>query len=757
MMKILAQIIFLWVLVQKSFAYPMLFTCEDHKIKRADQYSPEDKFNNILRMNKETQNEYFQSLCHSGSDCIDRLKLIADFSKSNFKAAYELFEYELQKLNLQSGQLIDENPLFKEIAGFKNKITEVLACEETMTKLNPDDYIWNDNYLLASYPFHTNYMYVTGCNSVNGKDCYPIGKINLDSTIERALLMDTDPYLIIALTLMEEGTSMGSLYLDPIGLVDAIGCKGKQVANHEANAFDSYGTKYIINAEVVSNTKLQNNIQKYLTHESISFEPGNDKFCMSLDGSGEPKVVATPNENSCCLELGVKFDQENDSASSSIKNALRYEFIRKRLSSNFRGRSDPEFKIQRFNGYTELMGAAEGVQAWRQGINFYEDPQYGYQSMDFILNSLMFNPYIRAKVDAATDSNWKSIICLGREDGTYFYDSKYYFEKVRDSKRLTSIYEKFKKGLSYNDLTQREQNGFYQELFETSKRNPYMPNLLPERIIDALSSKIFENEDLDDMDDTFIKRKLSADEIWVKKNLEASGIDRKIFDRAIAISDQLDTFSEELGEIYDQLNSLRNDFNETCDEKLIAYNETVGDEEKQNALVDYKACREIDDLYMCIINFDLEEKGSCEERYKVQEVPESLKLAKELSEKGRQVSSAIENLTKSEEYLNIEKYFRENSDQTVAIFHALKELLPFEEQIKRYAELTEVTPELKNDLKRLYDHYQTLENLGEMNKPYQYYFENIYESRDTLGETSDYSWRELNEQEQKKILDKIMK
>lgn len=757
MMKTLAQIIFFWILVQNSFAYPMLFTCEDHKIKRADQYSPEDTFNNILRMNKETQTEYFQSLCHSGSDCIDRLKLIADFSKSNFKAAYELFEYELQKLKLQSGQLIDENPLFKEIAGFKNKITEVMACQETMTKLNPDDYIWEDNYLLASYPFHTNYMYVTGCNSVNGKDCHPIAKSNLDSTIERALLMDTDPYLIMALTLMEEGTSMGSLYLDPIGLVDAIGCKGKQVANHEANAFESYGTKYIINAEIVSNKKLQNNIQKYLTHESISFEPGTDKFCMPLDGNGEPEVVATPQENSCCLELGVKFDQENESASSSIKDALRYEFIRKRLSSNFRGRSEPEFKIQRFNGYTELMGAAEGVQAWRMGLNFYEDPQYGYQSMDFILNSLMFNPYIRAKVDAATDSNWKSIICLGREDGTYFYDSNHYFEKVRDSKRLTSIYEKFKNGNSYNDLTQREQHTFFRELFETSKRNPYMPNLLPERIESALSSKIYENEDLNEIGEMFIKRKLSAEEIWVKKDLEASGIDRKIFDRSIALNSQVDSYYEEYEKYYDQIELIREKNNELCSEIYDSYSNTEEYEEQQIIWKKYEACNEIDSLYWCYMDFDQNQKESCEERYKIEEMTEDLKLAKELSLKGRQAANAAKTLSESEDYLNIQKYFRENSNRTVEIIFAFEEILPFEEQVKRYAELTEVTPELKNDLKRLYDHHKALENLNEFTKPYQYYFENIYESRDTLGETSDYSWRELSEQEQKKILDKIMK
>ncbi len=157
------------------------------------------------------------------------------------------------------------------------------------------------------------------------------------------------------------------------------------------------------------------------------------------------------------------------------------------------------------------------------------------------------------------------------------------------------------------------------------------------------------------------------------------------------------------------------------------------------------------------MDFDQNQKESCEERYKIEEMTEDLKLAKELSLKGRQAANAAKTLSESEEYLNIQKYFRENSNRTVEIIFAFEEILPFEEQVKRYAELTEVTPELKNDLKRLYDHHKALENLNEFTKPYQYYFENIYESRDTLGETSDYSWRELSEQEQKKILDKIMK
>jgi len=60
------------------------------------------------------------------------------------------------------------------------------------------------------------------------------------------------------------------------------------------------------------------------------------------------------------------------------------------------------------------MGGAEGVSPWRAGVNYYKNPAYGYQVMDFILNTLMFNPYISAKIDELSQKYQKirTVFCV---------------------------------------------------------------------------------------------------------------------------------------------------------------------------------------------------------------------------------------------------------------------------------------------------------------------------------------------------------
>src|SRR5690606_20405800 len=157
--------------------------------------------------------------------------------------------------------------------------------------------------------------------------------------------------------------------------------------------------------------------------------------------------------------------------------------------------TDPAFRIQRFNGYSNLMGGAESVEAFRAGVNHYEDPAYGYQAMDYIVNSLLTNPVIHQMVEKAEDEvsqvlgrkpNWRSVMCVEHAGGgTFHIDSDHYFNKHRDTDRFKAAYEKWRNG---HALSSREQR-----LIDYDIQTLVDRGLMPESELNQEQSKILDS------------------------------------------------------------------------------------------------------------------------------------------------------------------------------------------------------------------------------------------------------------------------
>lgn len=761
-MKILFLLAFLIATIEhnKGYAFPIFYTCEDEQLKTSAKIDSNDLFQKYLAMEKSDRLALLNSWCGDSTECMRNLENIVSFSKISFDSAKEIFVRELGKLKKSKVEKVNDTKLLSEINKFYSVYNEIQACQNTATLLNSEDYITDNGSILTPYPYHSNYMYVTGCSSVNGKSCNPMDKSSTDRVIQESILMEADPYLVIALTLMEEGTSMGSLYLDPIGKMDAIGCRGQQLKNGAKNSLNSYGTSYRIEASVKKNTKLSNKLKNFLSQTNrASVTEGKSYYCYDTLGKGKPKTYSSSQENSCCLELNFEAVGEKN-IGSEISHALTYEYINKRLRPKFRGKSAPEWKVQRFNGYTDMMGAAEGVPSWRVGVNYYENPGYGKQVMDYMLNALMFNPYITQQVKNKTteaNSEWSSILCIGRENGTYYYDSDRFFNEVRDSKRLGVIYDKYVKGVKFSELSVRESNVITRELYETSSKNPEMPNLLREAVVTKYENDVLDALELNS-EDLFEKTPIPKEEVWqsFKDDLK---ITREEFDLLMTEWDKQDLNREKIDIVQDKLNKLQTQLYGFCNKIHSEYSEmprSTDDELNASDLVydKYKKCNDDTNLvtnYMWDVD---EDSLSLSESSPVLEF---IGKVKDLTAQYKKLRKEQEDSFQGEKFDKLTAIFLKDQAMARRLFSGRFSYEPLDKALNRLRKSENYSSSIEKKIRSLYHHQEEQRKGVDFEDAYKYYFESMYQSRDTLGKTSDYSWERLKPEQVKKLLPKILR
>ncbi len=347
------------------------------------------------------------------------------------------------------------------------------ACQEIKRTWDPESWVAEDQDRFAVYyPKYNNYMYATGCRGrASSATCAPNRISNYKEKIKSALLMGMDPYLAISLVWMEGGTEQGLdyLYLDPIAKFGALGCTSTNISGDEFGnmTLDSYGTYYNVDPRVVNRPSISSKLVDFQRAKGKPTTPGDSYFCRKVyDDLGI--VYDEPQEDSCCLKLPFT---KSSADIELIEEALIFEQARKNYQRRFGDNEDPAFRIQRFNGYTRLMGAAEGVDSFRAGVDYYENPAYGYQAMDYLVNSILPNPIIRglvqeaeAEVEASLGrrSDWRSIMCVEHPGGGMFQvNSDHYFNLHRNAPRLEAAFSKWKNG---EDVSSSEFNIIQQDI-----------------------------------------------------------------------------------------------------------------------------------------------------------------------------------------------------------------------------------------------------------------------------------------------------
>ncbi|PIP89807.1 MAG: hypothetical protein COW01_07775 [Bdellovibrionales bacterium CG12_big_fil_rev_8_21_14_0_65_38_15] len=455
--------IFTFIFCLELQAYPLFYKCGAGD-RLEDTFAGPEILNQVQAMlstavNEEDFKQQANALCRGANECLEEVERIKALIGQSKDITTELLNVTSRyNGEIRRSQEVDQN-YYDSIKSVVDQAFTLHACQEIKRTWDVDSWVGEDkNNFAVFYPKYNNYMYATGCRGRSSSAiCEPNKISNYKNKIKSALLMGMDPYLAISLVWMEGGTKEGLdyLYLDPIAKFGAMGCTGTSIRSSQAsdNSLNSYGTFYEIEPKVITRPALT---KKLIDFQKAKGKPtsagGTSYFCRKIyDDLGI--VYDEPQDESCCLKL--PFTQ--DSADMElIEEALIFEQARKNYQRRFSDREDPAFRIQRFNGYSRLMGAAEEVDAFRSGVDHYEHPAYGYQAMDYMVNSILTNPVIRNLVEEAEaevevslgkKSDWRSIMCVEHPGGGIFQtDSNYYFNLHRDTPRLALAYTKWEKG-----------------------------------------------------------------------------------------------------------------------------------------------------------------------------------------------------------------------------------------------------------------------------------------------------------------------
>jgi hypothetical protein len=99
--------------------------------------------------------------------------------------------------------------------------------------------------------------------------------------------------------------------------------------------------------------------------------------------------------------------------------------------------------------------------------------------MDFVINTLLTNPYVKNKVEDAERTigkKNKSILCMDLAPGVYDIEHDYYFRKHADAPRMEVIYEKWKKNKTSLSLSRSQLNVLTRELlnirYKSKEKHP---------------------------------------------------------------------------------------------------------------------------------------------------------------------------------------------------------------------------------------------------------------------------------------------
>lgn len=262
---------------------------------------------------------------------------------------------------------------------------------------------------------------------------------------------------------------------------------------------NSYSTYYNVNyATPVTNQGLERRIRTFAESRLASSGMGfNNQPGFLCSNSTEVAFSATQVQNSCCLRTSFMPADDGSSgygAANAAKRALTFASLDQYLEApllasqqNRGGGESAARRIQRFNGFSPLMGGAEGVPAWRSGVNYNSTPAYGYQALDFMFNSLMSNPMISEKVKAAEQKyghKSPSVVCADLAAGSYYMPSDFYFNKHRDAPRMGTIQDAWTAGQrNFTSLTQAQQNVLtreFRELCDGARSRTVMQERLPD-------------------------------------------------------------------------------------------------------------------------------------------------------------------------------------------------------------------------------------------------------------------------------------
>ncbi len=507
-----------------ALSYPIFVKCEEGG-RLSDKITPPELSSRLQKMlegikdlNNEEKNKEIEKICSGGALCMQELNQLLQMSEVAGKISHDLIQAEVQRISdkasktaksVESIVSVPEN-LFSSVSQYQSAIQNIALAHECRvegTKLDPKLFDKSGNCILANFG-HSPYMYPSGIR-FSGTDNISGNKLGssascstIDEIIESSIATNNDPYAVMALSLMETGSDMYGLGLDPIGTVQTLGCPTTP-GSAKSHNLDSYSTYYNVKWGSQKNERFSKSLQQFAKLKNIELEEGESYYCF-MNTDDEVKTKAddfTPNvhteggqfvisssqptfKKTCCAKVPFSAKSLKGMNAPGLLTYSSFDkYLEKPLDAKIThsdGLERMARRLQRFNGYTDSMGGAEGVPAWRSGVNYYKTPAYGYQAMDFIFNTLWNNPYIQHKVKAVEEKLQlasKSIFCQEKEPGVYAVEHDVFFKKHGEAPRMQSLRERYKIAQGYSKLKQRDKNVFRNEVLNicVESNRPLMP------------------------------------------------------------------------------------------------------------------------------------------------------------------------------------------------------------------------------------------------------------------------------------------
>jgi hypothetical protein len=703
-----------------AHSYPVFFRCDKNGVMN-DFESSADLQKSLTQMkdlSSEEIDDLAQDFCKGSEECLARLKQAGMLSKMSHEVVSKYYQDELLKLDANSpGTPVPESNviLLRKLKSMK----ELIACRSAHQKIKSP----NDENVKFSYPFYSNYMFTTGCKSMSGDYCNSTTKEEVRKVVEKSLLAGVDPYLFMALSLQENGPgSPDALYLDPIGIIKAMGCDSKTTAA-SSDSFESFGTYHKVESGVIRRPDVSAYFESKLSDNRIKKE--KSFLCSDVKNSSKISVNNKAQKNACCLELPYALDV--DDAKKGLVPFYIKDMQSKPIPFN---QKDPAFTVQLYNGFSNFMGAAEGVPVFRSGLNFFQEPSYGYQGMDFILNSLLLNKDLKDIIEQEQKKLGKaspSILCKGKNEGYHSIDSDYYFNKHKNSNRMGLIAEKFRQGKGYESLTERERKVFDKEMRSPKVLEKFgLTNLFSDSSFKTLKKTLDDDEiSKDDFYNGYV------DKDTFKKNTSKYGL----------TPEALDYFYE-----YSLLDA-QISHSVTDAETVMRYD--VVDEEKAE---DY-----LKKNFKMATGKDIENMTSFSPEKKIKVLNSlGVRIDEENGEKDinaawilakNNLATLAQTKLREKNKLTVTKY-TDNDFVSAALEGAFYKRKPIEEIVKASFKPNEI----EQTKKLIESYFEQIDAAKEKRviDPYKYfkpYFKDVYKERDSVGKASDYPWRRFTDEE----------
>lgn len=458
-----------------AHAYPVFFTCNKDKSLGTVLTPPElaKQLEALQAAYKKDPQGAVEKACTDVNACVRDMGRLLELGKALQGTMQVEAAEKIKEIAAKAGADMESLRGFlkipeKDMELFESAYrmgAETYECRQVQAALPVSSMAGNKDACMLGNFHHSPYMYVSGERFSSwlrqGKgesyasDSYSFNPAEcgmIDEVIKSAIAAGQDPLATLAIGLMENATNVKYLHLDPVGIVASIGCSVKAIEEETDDSLFSFGSYYKVKFGVHTNPKLDLAVQNKMKQEGIQTMPGKSFYCFA---EGYSEISNQASANGCCLKLPFSFKSLEDVQNKTtllVEEALTYhsleQYLRPALSKKIKSADPieaPARRMQRFNGYTHLMGGAEAVSAWRSGVDMYNTPTYGYQAMDFILNSLMSNPYVMAKIkqaEEAVGATSPSVICEDLKPGSYAVDNMEYFRRHGKAPRMKTLVAK---------------------------------------------------------------------------------------------------------------------------------------------------------------------------------------------------------------------------------------------------------------------------------------------------------------------------